>query len=68
MSKLLLKEVLRNSVGVNLRNYTHIRIPEYTTYTHKSNGPSTVAQTVKTLPAMRETQVRSLGWEDPLEK
>ena len=27
-----------------------------------------VAQTVKCLPAMRETQVQSLGWEDPLEK
>ena len=27
-----------------------------------------VAQTVKHLPAMRETQVRFLGWEDPLEK
>ena len=23
---------------------------------------------VKHLPTMRETQVRSLGWEDPLEK
>ena len=23
---------------------------------------------VKNLPAMQETQVRSLGWEDPLEK
>ena len=23
---------------------------------------------VKCLPAMRETQVQSLGWEDPLEK
>ena len=23
---------------------------------------------VKRLPTMRETQVRSLGWEDPLEK
>ena len=30
--------------------------------------PSLVAQTVKHLPTMRETQVRSLGWEDPLEK
>ena len=29
---------------------------------------SLVAQTVKHLPAVRETQVRSLGWEDPLEK
>ena len=23
---------------------------------------------IKNLPAMEETQVRSLGWEDPLEK
>ena len=29
---------------------------------------SLVAQTVKCLPAMRETWVRSLGREDPLEK
>ena len=27
-----------------------------------------VAQTVKNLPAMQETWVRSLGWEDPLEE
>ena len=29
---------------------------------------SLVAQLVKNLAAMRETWVRSLGWEDPLEK
>ena len=29
---------------------------------------SLVAQTVKCLPADRETRVRSPGWEDPLEK
>ena len=29
---------------------------------------SLVAQTVKRLPAVQETRVRSLGWEDPLEK
>ena len=29
---------------------------------------SLVVQLVKNLPAMRETWVRSLGWEDPLEK
>ena len=29
---------------------------------------SLVAQTVKCLPAMRETRVQSLGQEDPLEK
>ena len=27
-----------------------------------------VAQTLKNLPAMRESWVQSLGWEDPLEK
>ena len=27
-----------------------------------------VAQSVKNLPAMQETQVQLLGWEDPLEK
>ena len=27
-----------------------------------------MAQMVKNLPAVQETQVRSLGWEDPLEK
>ena len=29
---------------------------------------SLVAQMVKNLPAVRDTWVRSLGWEDPLEK
>ena len=29
---------------------------------------SLVAQTVKSLPAMWETQVQSLGWQDSLEK
>ena len=29
---------------------------------------SLVAQMVKNLPAMWETRVRFLGWEDPLEK
>ena len=29
---------------------------------------SLVAQRIKRLPAMQETQVRFLGWEDPLEK
>ena len=27
-----------------------------------------MAQTVKRLPAVRETWVQSLGWEEPLEK
>ena len=29
---------------------------------------SLIAQSVKNPPTMRETWVRSLGWEDPLEK
>ena len=31
-------------------------------------GPSLVAQKVKNLPAMQQTQVQSLAWEDHLEK
>ena len=33
-----------------------------------TNITSLVAQMVKNLPAMRETQVQSLGREDPLEE
>ena len=40
--------------------YTH-------THTH-TYGASLVAQLVKNPPAMQETLVRFLGWEDPLEK
>ena len=32
-----------------------------------SKGASLVAQMVKNLSVMQETQVQSLGWEDPLE-
>ena len=41
--------------------YTH-------THTHKNIWTSLVAQMVKNLPARQETCVRSLDWEDPLEK
>ena len=34
----------------------------------KVRWASLVAQMVKRLPTMRQTQVQSLGWEDPLEK
>ena len=34
----------------------------------KITSEKQVAQTVKRLSTMRETRVRSLGWEDPLEK
>ena len=34
----------------------------------KSSGASLVAQIIMNLPAVRETRVPSLGWEDPLEE
>ena len=34
---------------------------------YKISGTSLMAWTVKHLPTMQETQVQSLGWEDPLE-
>ena len=33
-----------------------------------TGGTSLVAQKIKNLPAVWETWVQSLGWEDPLEK
>ena len=35
---------------------------------HTHIWPSLVAQLVKNLPAMQETLVQFLGWEDPQEK
>ena len=35
---------------------------------YATSPPSLVAALVKNLPAMLETWVQSLGWEDPLEK
>ena len=35
---------------------------------HANLQASLVAQLIKNLPAMRQTWVGSLGWEDPLEK
>ena len=40
----------------------------YGPWGHKELWASLVAQRLKHLPAMRDTWVRSLGWEDPLEK
>ena len=37
-------------------------------FTYISLGASLVAQLVKNPPAMQETSVRSLDWEDPLEE
>ena len=37
-------------------------------YSPQYSWASLVAQSAKNLPAMRETWVQSLSWEDPLEK
>ena len=37
-------------------------------HTYLTDRASLVAQLVKNLPAVQETWVRFLGWEDPLEK
>ena len=41
---------------------------EEISYLLQYSWASLVAQLIKNLPAMWETWVRSLGWEDPLEK
>ena len=41
---------------------------EGTRYPLQDSWTSFVAQLVKNLPAMRETWIQSLDWEDPLEK
>ena len=41
---------------------------ERATKLNYQHSTAVVAQLVKNLPAVQETWVRSLGWEDPLEK
>ena len=45
-----------------------IPIPPPKQFVFKIQNASLVAQSIKNLPAVQETQVRSLGWEDPLDK
>ena len=35
---------------------------------HQAHQASLITHLVKNLPALQETWVQSLGWEDPLEK
>ena len=55
-----------------LSDFTSLHFTYFATKGPCSQGygfmTSLVAQMVKRLSTMRETQVRSLGWEDPLEK
>ena len=48
---------------------SHLKIRDFKLYFLRGLlGASLVAQSVKNLPAVQETWVQSLGWEDPLEK
>ena len=52
------------------RNGLHLSSPEPNALKSHYNvfWASLVSQLVKNVPAMQETLVRFLGWEDPLEK
>ena len=57
--------------AIRLKNHKNILLSEEASYKRLHIGKSLtslVAQTVKRLPTMRETQVQSLGREDLLEK
>ena len=55
----------RLNVNFNVVFLASIHVPLLSTVCSLT---SLVAQTVKRLPTMQETQVRPLGWEDTLEK
>ena len=54
--------------GSSIHGIFQAIVLEWGAIAFSSIGASLVAQVVKNLPAMQETWVRSLGWEDPLEK
>ena len=61
---------MQMSPSISLRDlgvWKIVCVCEQDTHIH-TNIITSVAQTVKTLPAMQETHVRSLGHEDPVEK
>ena len=62
----------QSGVYTHTHTHTHTRrkpkLKEYQILPFILKRVSLVAQSVKCLPAMRETRVRSLAWEDPLEK
>ena len=56
------------ALGLHWSNIT-VLLYEITLWLHYGYvRASLVAESVKNLPAMQETRVRSLGWEDPLEE
>ena len=62
---------LKNSGSLNMYSFTMIRysfVSYLFIHLFSKWAASLVAQSVKNLPAAQETWVRSLGWEDTLEK
>ena len=62
------KESVRNAGDPSLIPGLRRSAGEGIGYLIQYSWASLVAQLVKNLPAIQETWVRSLGWEDPLEK
>ena len=66
----------RMIISVGEGEETELSVDKETLHRHRMSeqglegltGASFVAQTVKYLPAVLKTWVRSLGWEDPMEK
>ena len=52
----------------NFKGYTRDKMAQHSCIYVYRERASLVAQLVKNLPAMQETLVQFLGWEDPLEK
>ena len=71
-----IKESISFTIATKRIKYLGINLPKETKELYTENQKtlmkeiwaSLVAQLVKNLPAVQETHVRSLGWEDPLEK
>ena len=55
---------LLDGVGLSVAGRSSVRC----VYADPSSGPGFPDNSVKSPPAMQETPVRSLGWEDPPEK
>ena len=62
-------DIKRNTVESVLMRWVNLELIIQSEVSLKEKDKySLVAETVKRLSTMRETRVRSLGWEDPLEK
>ena len=53
---------------LTLRIRRHVSMFPFLLFHYDTSGASLLAQLVKHLPAMQETPVQFLSWEDPLEK